>query len=212
MTSITGPAASWTVLIPGLPASLLRSGQMSSCAGVLARLLDGSTATRRRIGRGSCESSADQRAAVMNAVAAVDWGGRSTPLRDPPREPAQSRFDSPAHITGSGARAGEQGIASSACGGITVSHVACRTAARRTRWYLRACASRRGGTSERHKQNAIDRCGPYDFAEFGSLPTHVPGSSMCSGAVRKFTPGLPITGDFGRVADRITYGNRRCCP
>lgn len=62
------------------------------------------------------------------------------------------------------------------------------------------------------EQNAIDRCGPYSSATFGPLPSDVPGAPTCSAIVAAFTPGPPFTGDFGRVADRIAYGNSRCCP
>ena len=62
------------------------------------------------------------------------------------------------------------------------------------------------------EQQAIDRCGPYDSSLFGSLPSDVPGSPICGRIVRENVPGPPFTGDFGKVADRIAYGNSRCCP
>ena len=62
------------------------------------------------------------------------------------------------------------------------------------------------------EQSAIDLCGPYDSSRFGKLPTDVPTAPACSAAVAQFSPGLPFTGDFGKVADRITYGKTRCCP
>jgi hypothetical protein len=61
------------------------------------------------------------------------------------------------------------------------------------------------------EQNAIDRCGPYNSLRFGRLPTDVPCSAGCSSIVAAFTPPPPFTGDFGLVADRITYGVGRCC-
>jgi outer membrane protein OmpA-like peptidoglycan-associated protein len=62
------------------------------------------------------------------------------------------------------------------------------------------------------EQTAIDACGPYDSVKFGPRPTDVPGAPGCSSIVAALAPGLPFTGDFGKVADRITYGNTRCCP
>lgn len=61
------------------------------------------------------------------------------------------------------------------------------------------------------EQNAIERCGAYDSTLFGRLPTDVPGSRTCSSVVLAATPGLPFTGDFGKVRDRISYGMLRCC-
>jgi hypothetical protein len=58
------------------------------------------------------------------------------------------------------------------------------------------------------EQNAIDRCGPYDSVRFGTQPTDVPGSPFCS----RFVPGTGFSGDFGKVADRIAFGKRKCCP
>ncbi|HET7503633.1 MAG TPA: DUF4157 domain-containing protein [Kofleriaceae bacterium] len=61
------------------------------------------------------------------------------------------------------------------------------------------------------EQNAIDRCGPYPTARFGLLPTDVPGAPVCSATVALSAGGLPFTGDFGAVRDRIVYGFLRCC-
>ena len=61
------------------------------------------------------------------------------------------------------------------------------------------------------EQHAIDHCGAYDSARFGSLATDVPGAPFCGSIIRALAPGLPFTGDFGNVADRITYGFKRCC-
>lgn len=65
------------------------------------------------------------------------------------------------------------------------------------------------------EQRAIDACGPYTSTTFGRLPTDVPGAPTCSSIIRALAParrGDPFTGDFGNAADRISYGNRRCCP
>jgi uncharacterized protein DUF4157 len=62
------------------------------------------------------------------------------------------------------------------------------------------------------EQNAIDRCTPYNSRAFGPLPTDVPGAPLCSRIVAAFAPPPAFTGDFGNVADRITYGKSRCCP
>ena len=62
------------------------------------------------------------------------------------------------------------------------------------------------------EQNAIDHVGPYDSSLFGPLPTDVPGAPFCSFIVRRRSPGLPFTGNFGNVSDRIAYGIKRCCP
>src|SRR6266404_4317187 len=62
------------------------------------------------------------------------------------------------------------------------------------------------------EQKAIDRCIPYDSSRFGTLPTDVPSTPGCSGIAARIAPGTPFTGDFGNVADRIAYGNTRCCP
>jgi outer membrane protein OmpA-like peptidoglycan-associated protein len=61
------------------------------------------------------------------------------------------------------------------------------------------------------EQNAIDRCGAYSSATFGLLPTDVPGASGCSRIVAAAAPPPAFTGDFGKVSDRISYGNSRCC-
>jgi outer membrane protein OmpA-like peptidoglycan-associated protein len=61
------------------------------------------------------------------------------------------------------------------------------------------------------EQQAIDRCGPYPTARFGALPTDVPGTPRCSSIVAALAPPPPFSGDFGLVADRITYGISRCC-
>ncbi|HEU4731911.1 MAG TPA: DUF4157 domain-containing protein [Kofleriaceae bacterium] len=61
------------------------------------------------------------------------------------------------------------------------------------------------------EQNAIDRCGPYPTARFGLLPTDVPGAPVCSATVALSAGGLPFTGNFGSVRDRIVYGFLRCC-
>jgi outer membrane protein OmpA-like peptidoglycan-associated protein len=61
------------------------------------------------------------------------------------------------------------------------------------------------------EQNAIDRCSPYNSAAFGLLPTDVPGAPFCSRIVAAAAPPPAFTGDFGKVADRITYGKSRCC-
>jgi hypothetical protein len=61
------------------------------------------------------------------------------------------------------------------------------------------------------EQHAIEACGSYDSDIFGKLPTDVPGSKTCSDLVLLATPGLPFTGDFSKVGDRITYGVLRCC-
>jgi hypothetical protein len=62
------------------------------------------------------------------------------------------------------------------------------------------------------EQHAIDDCGAYDSRRFGKLPTDIPGTPFCSEAAKRFAPPPPFTGDFGNVADRISYGNKRCCP
>ncbi len=62
------------------------------------------------------------------------------------------------------------------------------------------------------EQRAIDSCGAYDSRRFGKLPTDVPGARVCSRAARMVAPPPPFTGDFGSVADRIAYGETRCCP
>jgi hypothetical protein len=62
------------------------------------------------------------------------------------------------------------------------------------------------------EQRAIDTCGAYDSRRFGTLPTDIPGAPVCSRAARMFAPPPPFTGDFGSVADRIAYGEKRCCP
>ena len=64
----------------------------------------------------------------------------------------------------------------------------------------------------RAEQTAIDRVGPYPSRLFGPLPSDVPGAPTCSAIVHAFARGMPFTGDFGNVADRIAYGFRRCCP
>jgi hypothetical protein len=62
------------------------------------------------------------------------------------------------------------------------------------------------------EQHAIDTCGPYPSTTFGPLPTDVPGAPMCGRIVAALAPPPAFTGDFGLVADRITYGKSRCCP
>lgn len=61
------------------------------------------------------------------------------------------------------------------------------------------------------EQTAIDRCGGYDSLLFGRLPTYVPYSETCSAVVALGAGGLPFTGNFESVRDRITYGFLRCC-
>lgn len=61
------------------------------------------------------------------------------------------------------------------------------------------------------EQAAIDTCGPYDSALFGRLPTDVPCSPLCSGIVLAASPPPAFTGDFGKLRDRISYGDLRCC-
>jgi hypothetical protein len=61
------------------------------------------------------------------------------------------------------------------------------------------------------EQKAIDICEAYNSAVNGKLPSDVPFSPACSSIVASFVPPPPFTGDFGKVADRITYGNNRCC-
>ena len=62
------------------------------------------------------------------------------------------------------------------------------------------------------EQEAIDTCGPYDSRRFESLPTDIPFSPACSFAARQVAPSPAFTGDFGKVADRIAYGLKLCCP
>ena len=62
------------------------------------------------------------------------------------------------------------------------------------------------------EQKAIDICGKYPSSRFGSLPTDIPGSPLCSRAARFVAPKPPFVGDFGNVADRIAHGNKVCCP
>jgi hypothetical protein len=45
---------------------------------------------------------------------------------------------------------------------------------------------------------------------FGKLPSDVPYSATCS-ALGILAAALPFTGDFGKVADRVSYGDLRCC-
>lgn len=61
------------------------------------------------------------------------------------------------------------------------------------------------------EQNAIDFCGKYSSSDFGPKPTDVPNAPVCSFIVDKFAPGPPFTGDFGKVSDRISFGNSLCC-
>lgn len=61
------------------------------------------------------------------------------------------------------------------------------------------------------EQNAIDFCGGYNSSDFGPKPTDVPNAPLCSYIVAKFAPGPPFSGDFGKVGDRISYGNSLCC-
>ena len=61
------------------------------------------------------------------------------------------------------------------------------------------------------EQTAIEACGSYDSSLFGKLPTDVPGAPLCSDVLRLAAPGIPFTGDFGNVKDRIVYGWLRCC-
>jgi hypothetical protein len=61
------------------------------------------------------------------------------------------------------------------------------------------------------EQTAIEACGSYDSSLFGKLPTDVPGAPLCSDLIRLAAPGIPFTGDFGNVKDRIVYGWLRCC-
>jgi hypothetical protein len=61
------------------------------------------------------------------------------------------------------------------------------------------------------EQNAIDFCGGYDESIFGLLPTDVPGAPLCSNFAFLASGALPFTGNFGSVADRISYGFLRCC-
>jgi hypothetical protein len=61
------------------------------------------------------------------------------------------------------------------------------------------------------EQTAIDACGPYDSSRFGALPTDVPWAPVCSAIIARMAPPPAFSGDFGKVADRIAYGNRRCC-
>ena len=63
----------------------------------------------------------------------------------------------------------------------------------------------------RAEQRAIDRCGPYNSALFGLLPTDVPFTPACSSIAARFAPGPAFSGDFGNVADRVTFGIVRCC-
>jgi hypothetical protein len=53
------------------------------------------------------------------------------------------------------------------------------------------------------EQSAIDRCGGYDSSRFGPRPTDVPGAPTCSAGAALGATGLPFTGDFGDVDDRI---------
>jgi outer membrane protein OmpA-like peptidoglycan-associated protein len=62
------------------------------------------------------------------------------------------------------------------------------------------------------EQKAIDTCSPYDSSRLGTLPTDVPSTPGCSSIAARIAPGPTFAGDFGKVADRIAYGNRRCCP
>jgi hypothetical protein len=64
------------------------------------------------------------------------------------------------------------------------------------------------------EQNAIDRCGPYNSRAFGKSPYDIPGAPVCSAIVRALAPPplFPSSSDFGVVADRISYGQARCCP
>jgi uncharacterized protein DUF4157 len=61
------------------------------------------------------------------------------------------------------------------------------------------------------EQAAIDTCGPYDSVLFGRLPTDVPCSPLCSGIVLAASPPPAFTDDFGKLRDRISYGDLRCC-
>ena len=60
------------------------------------------------------------------------------------------------------------------------------------------------------EQMAIEHCGSYDSSLFGKLPTFVPYSATCS-ALGILAASLPFTGDFGKVSDRVSYGDLRCC-
>jgi hypothetical protein len=61
------------------------------------------------------------------------------------------------------------------------------------------------------EQNAIERCGAYDASLFGPLPTDVPGAKLCGDFAFLGSGGLPFTGHFDKVSDRISYGVVRCC-
>jgi outer membrane protein OmpA-like peptidoglycan-associated protein len=61
------------------------------------------------------------------------------------------------------------------------------------------------------EQFAIDRCGGYDDTVFGPLPTDVPGAPVCSDLAFLKSGPLPFIKNFGKVADRIDYGELRCC-
>jgi outer membrane protein OmpA-like peptidoglycan-associated protein len=64
------------------------------------------------------------------------------------------------------------------------------------------------------EQNAIDRCGPYKSSVLGKSPYEIPGAPVCSAIVKGLAPPplFPSSSDFGVVADRIAYGQARCCP
>ncbi len=83
---------------------------------------------------------------------------------------------------------------------------------------ISVCRSKSVGSSECCKaqveaeQKAIDTCGPYDAARFGKLPTDIPFAPICSLGAKFVAPPPPFTGNFGSAADRIAFGNKRCCP
>jgi hypothetical protein len=60
------------------------------------------------------------------------------------------------------------------------------------------------------EEAAIDTCGQYDSALFGRLPTDVPCSPLCSGIVLAASPPPAFTADFGKLRDRISYGDLSC--
>jgi hypothetical protein len=62
------------------------------------------------------------------------------------------------------------------------------------------------------EQSAIDRCGLYDSARFGRSPSEMPGAPTCSAIGESLFGETPeFVGDFGKLADRISYGDIKCC-